>query len=180
MIDILADAFRDDPIMKWVSADPSYPAFAFGLATPFCVKHGHTLVAEDGSGAISWLPPRVALKPKTDVRSVWSGLRTYGPRTLSRALSMLRDMSKHHPKDPHYYLFSIGTRRAAQGRGVGSALIRRGLERCDAEGVPAYLESSNEKNVPFYRRHGFELVEELRLAPDGPSMWLMWREPVGA
>ncbi|MEM7138409.1 MAG: GNAT family N-acetyltransferase [Myxococcota bacterium] len=179
VVDILADAFLEDPIMKWVSLSPTYPAFAFGLATPFCVEQGHTFTTEDASGAISWLPPRVALEPKTNPASIWRGLRDFGPKSLVRAVSMLQKMSKHHPREPHYYLFSIGTRRSAQGRGVGSSLIRPGLEKCDAEGVPAYLESSNIKNLPFYRKHGFEVVQELRLASDGPTMWLMWRPPVG-
>ena len=53
--------------------------------------------------------------------------------------------------------------------------MRKGLERCDAEHMPAYLESSNVKNLPFYRKHGFEVVDELRLAMNGPTLWLMWR-----
>ena len=51
------------------------------------------------------------------------------------------------------------------------------LERCDAEGLPAYLESSKERNVPFYRRHGFEVREEIHFGPGGPPMWPMWRAP---
>ena len=50
------------------------------------------------------------------------------------------------------------------------------LERCDREGIPAYLESSKEKNVPFYRRHGFEVTREIQL-PNGPMLWAMWRQP---
>ena len=64
-----------------------------------------------------------------------------------------------------------------QGKGVGTALLRPVLEHCDAEGIPCYLESSKERNVPFYRRHGFEVVEEVSLPDDGPMLWTMWREP---
>ena len=54
--------------------------------------------------------------------------------------------------------------------------MRCALERVDREGLPAYLESSKESNVPFYARFGFE-VRETVTHPDGPSQWLMWRDP---
>ena len=63
-----------------------------------------------------------------------------------------------------------------QGTGVGSALLADGVERIDAEGLPAYLESSKERNVPLYARFGFEVVEELRPKGGGPTLWCMWRE----
>jgi ribosomal protein S18 acetylase RimI-like enzyme len=74
------------------------------------------------------------------------------------------------------YLSVLGTDPAAQGRGIGSALLAPVLRQCDEDGVPAYLESSKERNVAFYARHGFRVREELAL-PRGPQMWLMWRDP---
>jgi GNAT superfamily N-acetyltransferase len=85
-----------------------------------------------------------------------------------------------HPREPHYYLASLGVAPEAQGNGVGSRLLGPMLERCDREGVPAYLESSRDRNVPFYERHGFRVTDELRLPLGGPTLWLMWREPAGA
>ena len=55
--------------------------------------------------------------------------------------------------------------------------MRSVLDHCDAEGTPCYLESSKERNLAFYRRHGFEVVEEVLLPGDGPPLWTMWREP---
>ena len=64
-----------------------------------------------------------------------------------------------------------------QGKGLGTALLRPGLEHADALRLPAYLESSNERNVPLYERHGFAVIAE-HVLPDGPTLWLMWR-PAG-
>jgi len=175
IVRILGDAFEDDPVMRWVTEKPSYARYAFSLTVPFCLGHGHSYIAADGSGAASWLPPGVALRSPVTPGVVWKGLRDYGPRSLLRGLATLVQTQKRHPKEEHYYLFTIGALRAARGRGVGSSLMRAGLARCDEEHMPAYLESSNVKNLPFYRKHGFEVVDELRLAMNGPTLWLMWR-----
>lgn len=62
-----------------------------------------------------------------------------------------------------------------QGRGVGSLLLRETLAEWDRERMPAYLECSNEKNLPLYERHGFRVTEEFRVARDAPMIWFMAR-----
>ena len=74
-----------------------------------------------------------------------------------------------HPHEPHWYLASLGTAVDRQGKGVGRALMRPVLGALRRRGLPCYLESSKERNVPFYRRHGFEVVEEVPLPATGPS-----------
>ena len=101
----------------------------------------------------------------------------YVATNLRTTLRLLALMESKHPRQPHWYLATLGTAVEQQGKGVGSALMRPVLEHCDAEGIPCYLESSKERNVPFYRRHGFEVVEEVPLPGDGPMLWTMWREP---
>jgi ribosomal protein S18 acetylase RimI-like enzyme len=71
----------------------------------------------------------------------------------------------------------LGVARAAQGRGVGSRLLKAGTRRCDDEGLPAYLETQTERNLGFYRRHGFEVVSETLPRRDAPRLWSLWREP---
>ena len=78
---------------------------------------------------------------------------------------------------PHYYLSVLGTDPDQQGGGVGSALLGPVLDRCDADGIAAYLESSKESNVDFYIRHGFSVTDRIDLPDDGPALWFMWREP---
>lgn len=83
---------------------------------------------------------------------------------------------RHPATPPHWYLVWLGTDPSDQGKGLGSAVLRPVLEHCDTEGVAAYVESSKERNIAFYARHGFRVIRELRL-PRGPTVWPMWREP---
>lgn len=92
------------------------------------------------------------------------------------ALRFLRDLEDAHPAEPHWYLAHLATRPNHQGRGVGTALVRFGLDRCDRERLPAYLESSNPARVSFYHRFGFEVIDRVT-AGDGPTVMLMWRDP---
>ena len=89
---------------------------------------------------------------------------------------MLSLEARHPSGPPHYYLAVLGTDPAQQGQGLGSALLAPVLERCDADGVGAFLESSKERNLAFYGRHRFEVVGDYQV-PDGPKLWFMWREP---
>ena len=92
-------------------------------------------------------------------------------------LGGLERMEERHPQDrSHWYLFILGTEPAAQGQGLGSALLAQVLARVDADGMPVYLESSNERNLAWYGRHGFEVTSEVVIL-GGPRIWPMWREP---
>jgi len=110
-------------------------------------------------------------------RETPSAVKAFGRNTFRAVRTQLQVESKH-PKEPaHWYLGYLGTRCDSQGQGLGSAMLREVLEPADAAGVPAYLESSNERNLTLYRRHGFEVVEEIRALGTGPTIWRMWRDP---
>ena len=106
-------------------------------------------------------------------------LRVLGRRTML-ALRGLGQIEARHPREPHWYLAVLGTDPARQGEGIGSALLRPVLDDCDRLELPAYLETATERNVDFYARHGFKVVQEMRLPLGGPALWRMWREPFGA
>lgn len=178
----LAAAFDDDPFWAWLTPDRARyrraaPAFftrdaALHLATP-----GEVLVDDQLRGAAIWCAP-AAWRNSTGnaLRMAAPSFRLFGTRTI-RGLNALRALERAHPPHPHHwYLSVLGTDPAHQGHGIGSALIRAVTDRCDEQGIPAYLESSKESNIAFYARHGFEVTGELPLG-DGPSMWPMWREP---
>jgi GNAT superfamily N-acetyltransferase len=86
-------------------------------------------------------------------------------------------MREHRPTALHFYLQGLGTEPSRQGEGLASAAMQPVLTRCDEEGIPAYLESTKERNVGFYESHGFAVTGRAKIALGGPPLWLMWRAP---
>jgi len=95
------------------------------------------------------------------------------PRDLT---AVAEQMTQLHPAGELWYLPMIGVDPVAQGRGLGSALLRHGLAACDRDGLPAYLEATNPRNRALYERHGFRVVEVIQ-AGSSPPLWAMLREP---
>lgn len=178
---VLARAFRDDPLQRWIF--PSDADWAWGSPRLFratlrlWTRFGVVTTSAEREGAAIWVPPGPPPVPKlAEWRLAGSALVALRRRATLAARAFAR-MSHHHPKEPHWYLMVLGTEPERQGRGVGSALLRPVLDRCDREGRLAWLESSKERNIPFYQHHGFELVQELPLPGDAPPVWLMRRAP---
>ena len=172
----LARAFADDPVTCFAHPSPRtrMRRLRFFFTGRLRTLVGEELSACDGArtGAALWAPPDRWRAPlREDVRLLRLANR--------RAPQLLRGMHRidaAHPGEPHLYLSVLGVEPAAQGRGLGSRLLAPGLERCDREGIGAYLESSKEANIAFYGRHGFSVTGEVRF-PGGPPLWLMWRAP---
>jgi GNAT superfamily N-acetyltransferase len=177
----LARSFEDDPVLSWIfpadrHVDRLRRYFAMYLAK-VSLRHGITYTTDDRAGGAIWLPPgHWELSTWDMVRTLPSSVAALG-RKLPFALRTLVHVERRHPKAPHYYLATLGTDPPHQGKGVGGALLQPMLDRCDTEGLPAYLESSKERNIPFYARHGFTVTDELDLPGGGPRIWLMWRAP---
>lgn len=98
-------------------------------------------------------------------------------RDFPRTFELFELFDAHHPRDAHYYLQFIGVIPDRQGTGIGSALLRAVLDRCDLEGAAVYLEADQRSKL-LYLKHGFEATTEQRL-PDGPSFFPMWRAAGG-
>ena len=180
---VLASAFQDDPVIAWIFPDQRrrrrvLPAFMEFRLRKLAFPHDEVWMTADGAAAAVWLPPPGRWKLSRPQR-LWllpALVRFLGRRTAS-VLGGLERMEARHPHDPsHWYLFILGTEPEAQGQGLGSALLAQVLARVDADGMPAYLESSNERNLAWYGRHGFAITSEVAI-PGGPRIWPMWREP---
>jgi len=183
LADAWASAFADDPVFGWILAGRSpiegrlRRYFRALLREELRAADHEVCLAGDGSGGAIWKGVDQWKTPvRAIVREAPTAATVFELRTV-RALRVLGAMERVHPQAPHYYLHTLGTRRASQGHGVGSAVMAPMLERCDREGVPAYLESSNPRNVAFYARHGFETQGLVRLPDRAPPITRMWRAP---
>jgi ribosomal protein S18 acetylase RimI-like enzyme len=179
MATALADAFDGDPVYEFLFPHrKAYGAFFAHELKSIALPHDETWTTVDGvRGGALWAPPGQWRQPLWDLaRSAPTYARMLG-RRLPRAWRFLAGMEAAHPPGNHYYLAVLGVEKASQGRGVASALLTPVLERCDRDGIGAYLESSKYANIAFYNRHGFEVTRELQLPGGAPPIWLMWREP---
>ena len=177
--DITAEAFADDPINRWIFGNPRALKTVFTvLARAVYTKHGFCYLAGD-NGAAMWSQNALPFKAGWfDMMAFGLGLARYGSKgAMKRAMAAGEIMAKHHPTEPHMYLFTIGTRKNARGKGLGKALLAPVLTACDRDGVACYLENSNPDNHGFYRAHGFETREHFTIGDGSPQMEAMWRAP---
>ena len=177
----LARAFHDDPVMRYILTRPAKQAkqmkTLFAGEMKRALAKGAVYTTDEGpaAGGAIWVEPGKWKLGGLELLTQVPVLLSFG-RDTPRSLRVLSKMEKVHPAEPHWYLAILGTEPAAQGKGIGSGLMQPILDRCDDEGLPAYLESSKEANIPFYRRHGFEVTGTVEI-PDGPTLWSMWRDP---
>ena len=183
---VLARAFHDDPLPTFVSpSERRRPAVIRSFLAPIArdaIPFGHAYAAVDADGVhgvAAWLPPG-AYPPSVarQVRQMPGLVRIVSlvPRRLSFLFRSLGELVRLHPKEEHWYLALLAVDPSRQGQGVGRKLIEPVLARADAEGLPAYLETTKSANVSWYRGAGFELVDEVSVG-DGPPIWTMRREP---
>ncbi len=179
----LSAAFADDPIFQWFLRDDARRDEGrlklFRLLAGMGLMDGEVLRPAVGGAASVWIPSQ-SLGPTPflqELRVLPTILAATGFSRLARMSAARAAMDRNHPMDrEHAYLWFIGVAPEAQGLGVGSRLLAAGLERVDAQGLPAYLESSNIANVPLYQRFGFEITGEIQPMPGSPKLYAMWRE----
>jgi len=173
---ILTLAFSEDPATRWTWPDPqayleAFPRFAMAFGGAAFGKGSALRVGS--AGAALWLPPGTG-PDEAALNDLM--MRTADAATAIDGPQLMQQMASYHPKEPHWYLPLLGVDPAQQSKGVGSALLRHVTEICDREGVPAYLESSNPRNIPLYQRHGFEIVGRAQ-SGQSPVITPMLRKP---
>lgn len=186
---VLARAFGHDPFFSYLAGDAPERNLRMRLGWAGILRLAsaglrETWTTDDSAGVAIWLPPgrgassfldSLRLAPALARMTGWRRLRE-----VSAATELLEKRRRSHVPAPHWYLSALGVDPDRQGQGIGSALLRLVLDRADADGTPAYLETATARNVLLYERHGFEVVEELILPRTDIRGWLMLRPPMAS
>ncbi|MBI5289997.1 MAG: GNAT family N-acetyltransferase [Chloroflexi bacterium] len=184
--EVLGRAFFDDPMTSWCVPNDEVRARAlpwfFAKATAIGHRWGevHTTAGVVEGSAI-WLPPgktKVTMGQMWRTRLLLAPLK-FGPAGFMRFMKIMNTFEHLHDRDmpdPHWYLFVLGVDPPRQGQGLGGVLMGDVLARADGAGLPCYLETQKPINVPFYQKHGFDVVVEDDI-PNGPHYWTMKRQP---
>lgn len=177
----------DDPVSAWVFPDEEHrravhPRF-FGVFLDTALRDGWVDVTEDVSAAALWVPVPAGggdagADADRDGDDDMAERMAEADPGNERAGIVGRLTAEAHPEGrAHYYLPAIVVAPDRQGQGLGSALLTPVLDRCDRDGVGAYLEASNTRSKALYERLGFAFTGKTVDLPGGPPMWPMWREP---
>lgn len=179
---ILGDAFKDDPVMNF-SLGSRIEVFRWYFKLVFEAhysKHEEVYIADDLSSAAMWLPPGIEHQQYSlslQLLLLREMILGGGIRGAFKLTKLTRYLKKMEPKEFHYYLHAIGVTEGNRGKGFGSQLLHPVLEKCDRDNQLAYLENTNEKNLPLYERNGFEVLDVYEVDRNGPRLWPMLRKP---
>ncbi|MDP2896761.1 MAG: GNAT family N-acetyltransferase [bacterium] len=181
----LARSFFNDPMARYILPTVSQRLgglrWFFRTGLRYGLRYGAVDTTGNGAGVAVWFRPNYTAM--NWIRMLRTGMlaapMVVGLRAARRLLTFFHSIDSLHGRlvpEPHWYLLSLGVAPERQGQGLGGALLRHGLERAQAEGLPCYLETTNERNVPFYERHGFRFVAQGEVTDGGPHVWAMLRE----
>ncbi|NEC91597.1 N-acetyltransferase [Streptomyces sp. SID12501] len=195
VVRLLDGAFQNDPVSGWVFPDPAHRRAThprlMAAFLDIVLAEGRVDLAEDGTACALWLSVPADAHPANEATEANEGdeaeeaqgddaaqMREAVDPDNERVELIARLTAGIHPSGrAHEYLWMIGVAPDSQGLGLGTALVQHVLDRCDREGVAAYLEASSARSRTLYERLGFDLLDRPLDLPDGPQMWPMWREP---
>jgi GNAT superfamily N-acetyltransferase len=170
-----AAAFRDDAMIRWPMPDAT-PAILQELfrviLTPY-IESGVLWKIHGCDGGAAWLPPGVAARFAEIEQSTRAAISPLTGDGGARYAAFWDWLDAHLPGEPCWFLDLVAVAPAAQGRGLGRALVTHGLQRARADRCPAFLETGTPRNVPFYESLGFQTVAEQQAPDGGPVIWFM-------
>jgi GNAT superfamily N-acetyltransferase len=176
-LDVLVTAFTADPVIRWLYPDASsylthFPAFLRAFGGKAFASHTVWRLGEFRAVAL-WYAPQVEPDGDAVVAEI---TRSVAADQHVDCFAVLDQMDAAHPTFPHWYLPWFGVEGGQQGKGLGGELMRNCLAFVDRDHLPAYLESPNARNLPFYERHGFEVTGASQ-AGACPPVYSMLRSP---
>lgn len=181
----MSAAFADDSASAYLWPDPDERRLAlrwyYGVLVPrLGFGGGRVYTADDGAGQSVWIAPGHSVGLASGVRAGALGFpRRFGAAAtwrLKRLSDTIDALRRDAAPPEHWYLLLLGVEPDAQGQRLGTRLMAPMFAQADRDGRAIYLETSTPSNVPYYQRHGFEIVGERRV-PNAHLYWGMARPP---
>ena len=177
---MLAGSFSSDPFHGWAIATPRArlrrsPRFYAAMMNRE-INRSRVLMTHGGQAAAIWHSSQAGYGLISEATFHLKMIEILRHRVVPVGIGTALT-SRFHPKAPHWFLVVLGVDPNQQERGYGTALMTPILQECDRAGRLAYLEASTERNVEYYHRFGFEVIESYRL-PLGPVIFPMVRHPL--
>ena len=174
VLDTVLLGFSADPFVRWICPEAhNYLKFkdAFDAYGGGAIEKNSAYVVEGYCGAALWLPPNVDADEDRFIEEIEKNVSTEKHEPLFK---ILEELENYHPSESCWYLPIIAVDPSYQNKGIGSLLMKHALEIVDSEGLPAYLESSNPRNMSLYQRYGFETMGQIQVG-DSPPLHPMIR-----
>jgi ribosomal protein S18 acetylase RimI-like enzyme len=182
---VFARSFFDYPLFRYVFPDRQrrarHLAPYLGFMVNYGLRYGEVYTTPETAGISIWLPPgqthcTIPRYLRAGLLPVWFrvGVRQW-PLGM-RADDLLLRVHREGMPGPHWYLWALGVDPDTQGQGIGTSLMRPGLEQADAQRLPSYLETHDEKNIVFYEKRGFRIVRQEQVPAVDLRFWCMVRE----
>jgi GNAT superfamily N-acetyltransferase len=201
---VLARAFAEEPGNRALFPDPELRRRYLELGArikldatlPYASVYGLEVEGRPAGIAV-WHPPKVKPRPLGAIARSRRELLVQAPelaRGTPHVLSMLPPHARagirllrarnrgaeEASRGRAWYLAILATDPDLQGRGVARRLLDHVLDRCDADGLAAWLETTDPVNPPLYEHLGFRTVLHVEDAAWLPGFWVMRREPSSA
>ncbi|RAJ00409.1 acetyltransferase (GNAT) family protein [Chitinophaga skermanii] len=157
VIDILTQSFQHNLSVNYIIKKDGHPKRIEALmdySCEMCYRFGDIFLSNDKKAcALLLYPDKKKIVLHLDLQLI---LRCVGIGNILKTLRREKIIHQAHPTSPFAYLWFVGVLPSEQGKGHGSELLQGILDYCDAQQRPIYLETSTERNLPWYERFGFE------------------------
>lgn len=166
IVDILTQSFEDNKSVNYIVKQDrnrlkrikALMSYSFDV----CYLFGDALLSDDKKACALIVYPH---QKKNSLKSVWLGVKLafncIGISNLGKAMKREAAIRKEHPTTNISYLWFIGVEPAEQGKGIGTALMKQIISESEKLNRPIYLETSTDKNIPWYQKFGFKIYREL-------------------
>jgi ribosomal protein S18 acetylase RimI-like enzyme len=130
-----------------------------------CKLFGDVFISDDGKAcALIMYPDKKKPSLKAIMLDIKLIIQCIGIKNIKKTLNREALIKKIQPKKQMTYLWFIGVKPEDQNKGFGSKLLQTMIEYSNQNSRPVYLETSTVRNLPWYKRFGFEVYSEQNLS----------------